>query len=1695
MSKNTSAQPQPLKIGQAAKTLGVSIDTLRRWEGAGKISAQRTEGGTRYYSPFVKIGEAAKILGVSIDTLRRWERSGKIKAVRTPGATRLYSLEELSNLSTIPSAADFPPTTQELLERNPPSPQNEYSHFSHPAVLETLIKQKIEESLNTQIMPKKIYAKIYAGAVLSLVLVLLGTTLTVGVLNFDLIRQIGQKAEKTPAKQQEQNVLAASTIAQVGKFLEVNADTVITGNLATDGFAIFREGLTTSTLEASDSATIAGNTSIGGTTTLSSTLSVAGLSTLTGGLTTPGKLTLTGNAAETLLIKPASDPSSATKLFVIQNAAGTEKASVTSSGDASFAGKLDVTGATTLSSTLKVSGATTLSSTVTVSGATTLSSSLEVSGTTTLSGAIVGSSAGAASAPGLKLTGTWYTGGSTTTTKPQLLIEPTDTTSTAWSSSGTGLGINAKSTFTGNLIDAQLSGASKFSVDYQGNVIAANITSSGTTTFPDGSVTAPSITFTNDTNTGVYRSGTDTLDFTSGGVRTLSLPTATSGVNYVTITPAATGSGPTIAAAGSDTNIALTINSLLTGALTLDSTSTGTVNLGTSNNAKIINVGTGTGGNTINIAGTGATGADTINIGTGGTGADTITIGTTTASSSLALNDDNWNITGAGAANFVSVGATTAGSGAFTTLTSSGNSTIGTGASSVNTIGSTTTPGTLTLHGATTLDNTFSQTGTNTFGTGTGAVSLNGDTTIAANKNLALTSGTGTFTQTYSNTTGTAATWAITDSASSGTTTVKGLAVNITGTANAAGTNTITGIDFGNVAAATNNTYYGLNFGTGFNDILRYNGTQVINGSGQVVSTQISGTLFSNSSDSNSGTNTIIQGDTLTINGGTNGIDTTLSNDTYTLNLDTTEIGAATFGSGSGFTWTFDAGATDPTIAFASNQITIGSAATLTATDVTAFNCTDCIDFDDLDDTLDIDATTTINTTATTTNPLSYLADSISTGTALIISADALSTGTAMDVSSTSTAGGASGTSKLLNLARSGANANTAHTAYGIYSAVTNTNATSGTNVAGYFSASGATTNNYALYANAGSSYFATTQTVASAASATLDAFNIPASTITVSGSTNITTATGFNLVNIGQPTLSNASIAVTNAATLYIANAPTASGGGSITNPYALWVDAGDVRLDGVLQMPLGTEGAPSYTFQGDTDTGMFSTAADELALAAGGQARIKIATTGAGGLFGPLVDFLRSDGNAAVRIGINDGGGTVGVITGTSALQVGNENTSVQFGQSASQRGITTITAYGYGVSGGADFFTLTPGAHTAMTAEKSDLVVSAHTNTITGGYATQRFSLFAQPTISAATGLTVTTASTLNIAAAPTIASSAVITNAYGLQVGGATTLAGAASTTYGAIDIPAHTVTDSTTTQITSSPAVAGMRIGQITVAQSGGAVTVDNAASLYIANAPTAGASVTLTNPYALWVDAGTSAFGGNIVPDANDGAALGTTSLMWSDLFLASGSVVNFNNGDVTLTHGTDALTLAGGVFVAPLGSASAPPYTFTGDTNTGIYSSTGDSIDFSIGGSQKLQLTSSSDEFKVWGNLAFQDTISNNNGFISGSSTHNVLAFQNNGAAYGMGAFNSSNTFTSPLFNIVPWGYNVGANYTQTAEMIALQINWPAHANTPIVGGNITTQRVAYIKQPTFTGTVSERTITNSYGLFVDPATAGSLM
>ena len=50
-----------IKVGEAANILGVTVQTLRRWEKTGELLPdKKTEGGTRYYAMERLLGKTVK---------------------------------------------------------------------------------------------------------------------------------------------------------------------------------------------------------------------------------------------------------------------------------------------------------------------------------------------------------------------------------------------------------------------------------------------------------------------------------------------------------------------------------------------------------------------------------------------------------------------------------------------------------------------------------------------------------------------------------------------------------------------------------------------------------------------------------------------------------------------------------------------------------------------------------------------------------------------------------------------------------------------------------------------------------------------------------------------------------------------------------------------------------------------------------------------------------------------------------------------------------------------------------------------------------------------------------------------------------------------------------------------------------------------------------------------------------------------------------------------------------------------------------------------------------------------------------------------------------------------------------------------------------------------------------------------------
>tara|TARA_B100000287_G_C20651126_1_gene786957 strand:+ start:621 stop:2273 length:1653 start_codon:yes stop_codon:yes gene_type:complete len=89
------------------------------------------------------------------------------------------------------------------------------------------------------------------------------------------------------------------------------------------------------------------------------------------------------------------------------------------------------------------------------------------------------------------------------------------------------------------------------------------------------------------------------------------------------------------------------------------------------------------------------------------------------------------------------------------------------------------------------------------------------------------------------------------------------------------------------------------------------------------------------------------------------------------------------------------------------------------------------------------------------------------------------------------------------------------------------------------------------------------------------------------------------------------------------------------------------------------------------------------------------------------------------------------------------------------------------------------------------------------------------------------------------------------------------------------------------------------------------LTATQIAGTTIKNFATISGSVSSTGSFgALTVKDGVTE---TLSPVISNGSALGTTTNMWSDLFLADGAVINFNNGDITATHSSNLLNIEGG--------------------------------------------------------------------------------------------------------------------------------------------------------------------------------------
>jgi len=1078
-------------------------------------------------------------------------------------------------------------------------------------------------------------------------------------------------------------------------------------------------------------------------------------------------------------------------------------------------------------------------------------------GNLAVTGAVTNSAAGAASTPAETLSGAIFTGGSGTTTFPQFLIQPSGATAaTNWNTAGTALGINT-GTFTGNLADLKVNGTTELKLDASGNLTIAG---------------------------GLTTSSTGTVGFWSRASTTISPSNA--GDNITTSGNISTSSAGTITAAGG-----LTVT---TGAVSI----------------------TGTSGS----------------LALSGLGASSLNLG----SNALTITASNINTTGTGI-NGTVIGATTAAAGTFTTLTATGKAQVNQLVVTGSYTGSAWTSNGIALQaaGSTYTDTTSSGTVVNNF------------VSVLASPTLAASSAT-----TYTN----AATLSILGPlAGTNSTFTTAEALNIGSYVSNAGS--AYGLFINEPTGATNNYSFGVS-GAGGNVAIK---AGTIGASGGLANTSTlnnayvqptaNGTLISrNVADSNIAltvqqTNASSTGNILVLqnSGGTVVAISQAGGYTQTGTASNTLSGATTL--------SVNGASSTPALILTGTWYGAGTGSTSLPQLLVQPSGTTSSNWNASGTGIGVDAVSGFagNLLDLQTGGATKLKVDAS-GNIITPTANELVFGTSTTDQYIQGNGGANGGSLILSASSS---ATTAY--FDLKVAGTDRFSISSTGLVNFGSVASSANGNARLNVSAINSTFG------NVANWGLNGANlrVTAGTYTdnftaISG-TNTNSA--INSLSGGTIAATNTGVIETNAATLYIAGAPTAGTNVTITNAYGFWVGGGLSRFDGALSVTSGgasitgginnnaggitstgaIAGATSIANSGAyTQTGTnantfsgastFSAAGTGLAVTnnetVGGTLIVTTSVTtplinsASGNIQIQAANGILALNTAGVnnQLQISDSSGNVDSIAAASGeLQLNGTGTNqVILGQAGQSMNLLFQESSTIGSVSGSKAITL---GQSGDTINLNQSGVTYNIGTVTGN-----------PVIAAALGstaLTVNAATSfsnnlldlqVNGSSKASISSGGVLTD-NGETVNGTATvnklLVGATNslsawgTSGTALQNTAATYTDTSTAGSGTATNADINTFAQSTLAASNTSVTYTNAATLYVAGAPTAGTNVTLTNAYALQVATGNTSLGGTLT--VATGLTLTTGPI---NLTGTSGSLALSGLNASSISTGANALTI-----------------------------------------------------------------------------------------------------------------------------------------------------------------------------------------
>ncbi|MBI4369527.1 MAG: hypothetical protein HY547_04785 [Elusimicrobia bacterium] len=378
------------------------------------------------------------------------------------------------------------------------------------------------------------------------------------------------------------------------------------------------------------------------------------------------------------------------------------------------------------------------------------------------------------------------------------------------------------------------------------------------------------------------------------------------------------------------------------------------------------------------------------------------------------------------------------------------------------------------------------------------------------------------------------------------------------------------------------------------------------------------------------------------------------------------------------------------------------------------------------------------------------------------------------------------------------------------------------------------------------------------------------------------------------------------------------------------------------------GDAGVPAYSFIGDLNTGFYNPASDDLAFATGGSQRLRIDASGRMGIGGnPAGDSTRvavTGGSVTVAAGNSFGAPNYAFNTDTDTGFFSPAADSWALATGASEHIRINATGVGVQTTNPATALSVYGGIYVAGNGTPVGPEYSFIGDTNTGFYNP------AADTLAFATGgstrVVVGSGGNIGIGGAPGTDSIRVAVTGGSVTVASGGDAAG-----------PQYSFIQDTDSGLFSPSAnVIGM------AANKAERVRIDTTGVGILTTTP----GTILSVKAEIYVSSNGNAAGPeySFIGDTDTGFY----NPAGDQLAFATGGTQRLNieaNGRVGLggAPSGDSIRLAvsGGTITVPSGSnAAGPTYSFGGDTNTGIYSSAADTLDFATGGSQRITINSS---------------------------------------------------------------------------------------------------------------------------------------